>query len=100
MCLGICASKKECSRTPGDRGFGRQTWVSEGRDTNKISVAGQGPPLASSARAWMRRPDQLGSGALKKPGCPGAKFLCLFVSADERFNEAIPKGQDCPRVNS
>lgn len=69
----------------GGGGLGRQVWISEGKDTNKMSVAGQVPSPAS--RAKPERGAQSGeSGALEKPGYPGAKYL---VSADERFNEGF-----------
>lgn len=75
----------------GDRGFGRQIWISEGKDTNKTSVASQVPSLASRARALNKEATQSGApGALKKPGHSGAKYL---VSAHEQFNEGFQKGQ-------
>lgn len=60
----------------GDRGFGRQTWISEGKGASKTSGAGQVPSLASRARAWAKEVTQSGAlGALKKPGRSRAKYL-------------------------
>lgn len=69
--LGVCTRHsrrcvtRENIHELGDRGFGRQIWISEGKDTNKIWVASQvpSPPLRQG-------PGQGGHtvGALGAPG--------------------------------